>query len=131
MRANEKINYSGKIIPVILTLLIAPALLSCGQQDQVIQENEDQMDVNGSDEQEIMVAIGQGLFYAHCASCHSPPGSRNSTQYTSMDDASDRFSRQFLMEIMRSGRAVMPNFRFLSEEEKEAIVEYLFNVDED
>lgn len=128
---NEEANYRGNILSMLLCLLIVSLQLACGQQDQIIRENEDQIDVKEPDEEKIYAVIGEGLFYAHCASCHSPPGSRIVTQYTSMDDARDRFSRQFLMEIMSSGRAVMPNFQYLSEDEKEAIVKYLFNVDED
>ncbi|MCG2589816.1 pyrroloquinoline quinone-dependent dehydrogenase [Rhodohalobacter sp. WB101] len=77
------------------------------------------------------LARGQNIYRVNCASCHSQPGGPEPTQFPSMVNVKERFSKSQIMEIMETGQGgKMPAFPYLSEEEKEAIVEYLFNVDE-
>lgn len=74
---------------------------------------------------------GQNIYQTNCASCHGLPGSDGPSQFPSLDEADQRFSESQILEIIRSGRGIMPPFPQLSEEEKNAIVEYLFNVNSD
>jgi quinoprotein glucose dehydrogenase len=80
---------------------------------------------------EDIAARGQSVYLANCASCHSTPGGRQPTQFPSLEQAEERFNGSDIMEILDTGQGDMPPFPFLSEEEKESIIAYLFDVDEE
>jgi quinoprotein glucose dehydrogenase len=80
---------------------------------------------------ENVVLWGESLYQANCASCHGIPGNDRPSQYPDLDMAHQRYTETDVLEIMDSGRGIMPPFPHLSEEEKSAIVEYLFNLDLD
>lgn len=78
------------------------------------------------------VARGQNIYRMNCASCHSQPGGPEPTQFPSMVKIEERFSKAQIMDIMDTGQGgKMPAFPYLSKEEKEAIVEYLFQMNEE
>ena len=74
---------------------------------------------------------GETLYMANCTSCHSSPGGRQPTQFPSLEAAKERFTEAQILEVLESGQGAMPPFPHLSEDEMEAIVAYLFNVDAD
>ncbi len=80
---------------------------------------------------ESAVVQGQNIYRTNCASCHSSPGGREPIHFPSLVNVDDRYSKLQIMNIMEIGLGEMPAFPYLSDEEKEAIAEYLFNVDED
>ncbi|MEX0929787.1 MAG: c-type cytochrome [Balneolales bacterium] len=73
---------------------------------------------------------GEALFQSNCAACHGTPGGQKPSQFPSLDQAGDRFSGGVIVEIMDRGQCIMPSFPHLVDEERKAVVEYLFNVDE-
>jgi quinoprotein glucose dehydrogenase len=80
---------------------------------------------------ENILARGQNTYRIHCASCHSTPGGREPTEFPSLADVDERFTKSQLIEIMVNGRGFMPSFSYLSDGERESIVEYLYHADED
>ena len=80
---------------------------------------------------ENILARGQNLYRMNCASCHSTPGGPKPTEFPSLMDVEKIFTKSELMEIIANGRGFMPSFSYLSEQERESVVEYLFNLDED
>jgi len=80
---------------------------------------------------EDVAARGQSIYLSNCASCHGTPGGRQPTQFPSLEDAESRFTESQIMEVLETGQGAMPPFPHLSEDEKEAIIAYLFNVDEE
>lgn len=75
---------------------------------------------------------GQNIYQTNCASCHSSPEGPEPTQFPSLVNVDEKFSKSQIMDVMERGRGgKMPAFSHLSEKEKEAIIEYLFNVNED
>ncbi|SMO73688.1 PQQ-binding-like beta-propeller repeat protein [Fodinibius sediminis] len=74
---------------------------------------------------------GREIYQIHCASCHSSPGGPLPTQFPSLLNVKDKYTRHEVEEIMEKGRGgKMPAFPQLSDTEKKAIIEYLFSVDE-
>lgn len=77
------------------------------------------------------VAVGERLYQTNCASCHRMPGGEEPTEYPALDNVHERLSSDEIIQTIESGRGIMPSFPQLSEEEKEAIVTYLSNVEAD
>lgn len=62
----------------------------------------------------------------------SVPGGPEPTQFPSMVDVQERLSRSQIIDIMETGQGgKMPSFPYLSDEEKEAIIDYLFQINEE
>src|SRR5690625_5038317 len=76
-------------------------------------------------------ARGENLYLSTCSSCHGRPGRREPSQFPSLANLSDRFSANEVVEVIEEGRGIMPPFPQLSAEERSAIVEYLFSVNEE
>jgi quinoprotein glucose dehydrogenase len=77
---------------------------------------------------------GGVLFNTNCAACHaleaSPNASVSAAQtYPNLKDVDKRLSRQQIMTILETGRDRMPSFRHLSEENRTALVNFLFNTE--
>ncbi|MEX0772646.1 MAG: PQQ-binding-like beta-propeller repeat protein [Balneolales bacterium] len=88
------------------------------------------VEVPPENEENVLVQ-GQNFYRTHCASCHSIPGSQAPSNFPSLEDAKDRFSKAQIVDIMETGRSQMPNFPYLTRDEKEAIADYLFHVEKD
>lgn len=88
------------------------------------------IEVPSTDSENILVR-GQNIYRINCASCHSTPGGPVPTEFPSLARVDERYSKPQIMEIMVNGRGFMPAFSHLSEEDKESVIEYLYNVDEE
>ena len=81
--------------------------------------------VQASDEQGSM--SGEELFRLNCASCHGQNLQGNPPVYPSLKDVSKRLSRSAVHNQIRQGKNLMPPFAHLSQEQREAIIDYLFS----
>jgi quinoprotein glucose dehydrogenase len=84
------------------------------------------VEVQAIDEGDIL-ARGRYFYHANCASCHGIPGGERPSQFPALHDVMKQYDKSQIIEIMDSGRGIMPPFPQLSDEEKEAIAEYLYS----
>lgn len=69
---------------------------------------------------------GQAIYTQVCAPCHGVDRLGNTAQnIPSLLDISRRRTRPEILELLRTGRGVMPSFDFLSTQQKESLVDYL------
>lgn len=69
---------------------------------------------------------GQALYTANCASCHGSDLTGNPPAYPSLVDIEDRMSKEEVKQIVSNGSGMMPPANSLSEEQKKAIIAFLF-----
>ncbi|SHE48364.1 quinoprotein glucose dehydrogenase [Fodinibius roseus] len=74
---------------------------------------------------------GRSIYRVNCSTCHGTPGGQQPTEFPSMTNVDERLSESDIIEIIETGQGFMPSFPQLSEKQKEAIVAYLSDVDED
>jgi quinoprotein glucose dehydrogenase len=72
------------------------------------------------------VTRGRALYLANCAACHgtSLKGSGNKT-YPSLVDIGHRLTKSGILDIMNTGKGMMPSFQHISESKKNAIISFL------
>jgi len=74
--------------------------------------------------------VGERLYRAQCASCHGidregyPSGG-----FPSLQDVAQRLNRDSVEQTILNGRGRMPAFNRLSENRRQAIVDFLFNIE--
>lgn len=69
---------------------------------------------------------GEELFQMNCAVCHGVDKQGKSPVFPSLVTVNERMNKEQVKELLQTGRQVMPSFAHLSEQEREAIVGYLF-----
>ncbi|MBL7698698.1 MAG: PQQ-binding-like beta-propeller repeat protein [Chitinophagaceae bacterium] len=78
-------------------------------------------------DQHISMTSGQSLYATNCATCHGTQRRGNpASGYPSLLNISGSRSRDFVRNIMENGKGMMPSFPKLNEEQKDAIVGFLF-----
>lgn len=70
---------------------------------------------------------GQRLYKSHCMSCHGPE-LKGSGNIPSIEDVSIRYSEKDFKELIQAGRRMMPAFKQLNENEREAIATYVLKI---
>lgn len=81
---------------------------------------------------ERMVSVGEDLFLRNCAQCHGTDRSGDEAgQYPSLLMVQEKFQQAEVMQLLQTGRGFMPSFQQLSEDERSAIVNFLFGVHEE
>ena len=70
--------------------------------------------------------LGQQVFLQNCAGCHGADRQGNAAaNIPSLVDIKQRLTRAQIIEVITKGRAVMPAWGFLSEQQRTAVVAYL------
>lgn len=77
------------------------------------------------------VINGRNSYRINCATCHGTPGGQEPTEYPSMTGVDERLTDDEIIQTIEEGQGFMPSFPQLGDEEKEAIVAYLSDVDAD
>lgn len=76
-------------------------------------------------------SLGQQVYMQNCVGCHGADRTGNPTaKIPSLVDLDKRLTREQAMEVVTNGRAVMPPWKFLSEERRQAVVGYLLGQSE-
>lgn len=71
---------------------------------------------------------GLRLYNKYCMNCHG--ADRKSTgNFPILDNIQSRYNSTQLKELLSTGRRRMPSFNYITDEEKEAIISYLFDLD--
>ncbi len=76
----------------------------------------------GGDENRLQA--GARLYKSTCMSCHGPDR-KGTGNYPSLLDVSNKYNEAAIIDLVSSGRRMMPSFRQLQETEKQAIALYL------
>jgi len=70
--------------------------------------------------------LGQQVYLQDCTGCHGADRRGNAAgNIPSLVDVEKRLSREQITEVITKGRAVMPSWGFLSEQQRNAVVSYL------
>lgn len=69
---------------------------------------------------------GKDIYRLNCAGCHGQYRSGYQDIYPSLINIKKRFSKEEMLEQINNGKGQMPAFPHLSNDEKEAVVMYLF-----
>jgi quinoprotein glucose dehydrogenase len=73
---------------------------------------------------------GSRLYYQHCLNCHGIDR-KGTGNYPTLINVASKYKRAEALELLNSGRRMMPSFRHISDEEKNAILSYVLeNKDE-
>ncbi|MEO6994518.1 MAG: c-type cytochrome, partial [Lacunisphaera sp.] len=76
-------------------------------------------------------SLGQQVYLQNCTGCHGADRKGNPmSNIPSLIDIKNRLSHDQIMEVILKGRAVMPSWGFLSEQQRSAVVSYLTGVPE-
>ncbi|HZK95552.1 MAG TPA: PQQ-binding-like beta-propeller repeat protein [Prolixibacteraceae bacterium] len=84
-----------------------------------------------SDEKDDGVLSGKNVYFNSCVACHGAERKGNpQMNITSLVDIQKRRSESFAMNIISGGKAMMPAFTMLSENQKKAVIDYIFGKEE-
>ena len=75
--------------------------------------------------EQVMVS-GEQLFQNNCSACHSIDMTGNPPVFPSLVKVNERMQKNELMDLLQTGRKVMPSFAHLTETERMAIAGYLY-----
>ncbi|TDB60061.1 outer membrane protein assembly factor BamB family protein [Arundinibacter roseus] len=71
---------------------------------------------------------GQRVYRINCAACHGVERAGNpQSGYPSLVDIGTRRDRDYVHTLVKNGKGMMPGFGYLKEEERAALMAYLFN----
>ncbi|HVB02917.1 MAG TPA: PQQ-binding-like beta-propeller repeat protein [Chitinophagaceae bacterium] len=79
---------------------------------------------------ETRLQAGSQLFAANCMSCHGPD-MKGSGNYPSLIGANKKYDREQFMQLVSTGRRMMPGFRQLSVEERKALACFVLDIKKD
>ncbi|HEY5080216.1 MAG TPA: PQQ-binding-like beta-propeller repeat protein [Opitutaceae bacterium] len=69
--------------------------------------------------------LGQQVYLQNCTGCHGADRRGNGAGIPSLVDIKKRLSREQITEVITKGRAVMPSWGFLSQQQRDGVVNYL------
>ncbi len=71
-------------------------------------------------------SLGQQVYLQNCTGCHGADRKGNAAaNIPSLVDVKSRLTREQIIAVITNGRAVMPSWKFLSEQQRNAVVSYL------
>jgi quinoprotein glucose dehydrogenase len=73
---------------------------------------------------ETMAAAGQRLYRQHCMSCHGAD-QQGGGNYPTLLGVEKRYTAASMLELLQSGRRMMPAFKYLHAEERNAITQFI------
>lgn len=77
-----------------------------------------------------VLALGEKQYRVQCAACHGMDRNGNATGgFPALQEISKKLTREKVMQVITKGSGRMPAFDHLSEERREAIVNYLFGME--
>ncbi len=77
-------------------------------------------------------ATGEAIYAQICAACHGLDRKGNAAQNVAdLSDAASRLKKPEVLELLKTGRGVMPSFAFLSDSQREKVTDYLLGAPAD
>ena len=80
-------------------------------------------------EDERLATLGQQVYTVRCAACHGLDGKGEEGQYPSLVALHERQTSADVHTLLQTGKGMMPSFGHLPEEERDALVAFLFDLD--
>ena len=74
---------------------------------------------------------GQAIYYKYCLACHGPNLMGNGTSYPSLVNLSKKYNSQQANAIIENGKNMMPAFKQIPPNEREALLSFLLKVPTD
>jgi len=81
---------------------------------------------NDLDSSDNVTLSGKDIYLKNCAVCHKEDMSGNPPAIPSLKDVDKRLDKSQVAEILLKGRNAMPSFSYLSEQERKAVINFLF-----
>ncbi|MBE9462302.1 PQQ-binding-like beta-propeller repeat protein [Dyadobacter subterraneus] len=72
---------------------------------------------------------GKSLYMRNCAACHRADRMGSGQEYPNLVSIGSRLSKEDINTIIKSGRGRMPSFQHIPDKEREAIVNFLLDID--
>ncbi|MBS1914888.1 MAG: PQQ-binding-like beta-propeller repeat protein [Bacteroidetes bacterium] len=82
---------------------------------------------NAVPKKENLLQAGIRLYNSNCMTCHGPDR-KGSGNYPSLLEVNKKYNEQDFLNVVSTGRRMMPAFKQLSEEEKSAIASFILNI---
>jgi len=76
---------------------------------------------------EPLVAKGQAFYAQNCATCHGPDRKGRPPTYPALTSLEGRRAAQEVLRVVEGGGSMMPAFPTITEEEKDALIAFLFD----
>ena len=73
---------------------------------------------------------GRLLYDQHCATCHATDRSGQQHLYPALNALGERLTRTEAASLLETGKGRMPGYGFLTEEEKSAVLDFIFDQEE-
>lgn len=71
--------------------------------------------------------LGERTYFSYCQSCHQPDlAGDEASGYPALTELSKKYDKKGLLNLINSGKGMMPGFGFVKTEEKEALITFLF-----
>ncbi|MEQ9286121.1 MAG: PQQ-binding-like beta-propeller repeat protein [Cyclobacteriaceae bacterium] len=86
------------------------------------------IDAKTREERMETVSSDKGLFDITCATCHGVDRKGNGSTFPDISKIHERLTQDEVLKVVNKGKGLMPPFQHLSGQQKDMIVDYLFNV---
>lgn len=87
-------------------------------------------ELNTGDYTKPRVTAGEQIYQDNCSSCHGEDRQGDeSSGFPNLNELAQKRTRQFALNIITSGKDMMPGFPYLAKEDKQLLVDYLFGVE--
>ena len=96
--------------------------------------NSNEMPWKLSMQKKLGISLGESVYSAGCMVCHGENLKGNLGVYTnipSLENLSDRMEKLSIKDIVKNGKGIMPSFKTLSNEEINAVIEYIISPNSD
>lgn len=82
-------------------------------------------------EQKTLADVGQNVYVKNCAACHGANREGNTSgSYPSLVGLNKKYKQAEILQILNSGKGMMPAFKHIAAEEKNALVSFLLEIAE-
>ncbi len=86
------------------------------------------MDVPKNPEDHTLQGFGHAIYNKYCVACHGPQLKGNGTSYPSLVNVGQKYNEQQVSGIIAGGRNMMPSFKQISANEKQALLAFLLKL---
>jgi quinoprotein glucose dehydrogenase len=83
---------------------------------------------NGNDHS--LQGMGHAIYNKYCIGCHGPELKGNGTAYPSLVNIGKKYNEQQIRQIIGGGRNMMPSFKQIADNDKQALIAFLLKLPE-
>jgi quinoprotein glucose dehydrogenase len=85
------------------------------------------IDVPGKNNDASLKGIGKSIYNKYCIACHGAERKGNGTSFPSLINLDKKYKDEQVFEIIENGKNMMPAFKQIPQQEKQALVAFLLN----